>query len=600
MPPFFRLPLRTAVPFKLILTEAWQRSRQVSRHLVSRGPALAVAPLVSGVMLGVSSTGWFQLLDWAAYDWFMRTRPATRLASPLVLVTIREADIAQNAQWPMPDRVLAQLLQKIKQAQPRVIGLDLYRDFPVEPGKAELEQVLRSTPNLIGIEKGVGTDLVPPPPLLAANGQVSLADLILDEDGKVRRGLIYITDPHGQTQLGLAAKLAMSYLQTEGIHPSFEGEQLHWGKARIAPLSPSDGGYVNSDTGGYQVLLNYRASRDALPSVSMMQVLNGQVSPDLFRDRIVLIGSEAISLNDFFITPYDFLLTPQSRENRTPGVFIHAQLTNQLIAASRGDTGAMLKVLPEGVEWLWTLFWGMVGGGLSWRLLQPQLHRRQTFPTLTRTVALVAVGGSVLVLHYGLFVAGWWVPVVAPLLSLWGAALISMVYHNQRLQKMVSSDHLTQVANRRYFDLYLAQQFEADRPLSLVLCDVDYFKKYNDTYGHQAGDDCLQRVAAAIRQASRQIDLVARYGGEEFAVVLPNTSSDAAIQVAERIRLQVTALKLPHQASEVQAYITLSCGVVSSAHPNRITPAELITRADQALYQAKATGRDRIVTSYLS
>jgi diguanylate cyclase (GGDEF)-like protein len=170
---------------------------------------------------------------------------------------------------------------------------------------------------------------------------------------------------------------------------------------------------------------------------------------------------------------------------------------------------------------------------------------------------------------------------------------------NQVLQHLAVSDSLTRVANRRRFDEYLDQawwQMARERtPLSLVLCDIDFFKTYNDTYGHQAGDDCLRQVAKAISRAvGRPADLVARYGGEEFAVILPSTKTEGAVQVAEEIQTEVKALELTHTNSQISKYITLSLGVASTIPGHASSPATLIAAADQALYQAKAEGRDTL------
>ncbi|MCT7970932.1 diguanylate cyclase domain-containing protein [Laspinema olomoucense] len=169
---------------------------------------------------------------------------------------------------------------------------------------------------------------------------------------------------------------------------------------------------------------------------------------------------------------------------------------------------------------------------------------------------------------------------------------------NQELHRLASLDGLTQVANRRCFDEFFNHEWrrEAQDPLSLILCDIDYFKPYNDTYGHQAGDECLQRVAAALRECiNPKIELIARYGGEEFAAVLPNTDLKNALELAERIRTQVAALQIPHTKSPVSPYITMSVGVATLIPTPETTPAQLIANADEALYVAKAGGRNRVV-----
>lgn len=169
---------------------------------------------------------------------------------------------------------------------------------------------------------------------------------------------------------------------------------------------------------------------------------------------------------------------------------------------------------------------------------------------------------------------------------------------NYELQRLAAFDALTQLANRRRFDEYLQQEWQRmmreQSSMSLLLCDIDFFKAYNDTYGHQAGDNCLQQVAQVIqRSAKRAIDLPARYGGEEFAVILPNTDQDGAIQVAHDIQFGVKQRAITHRSSSVGATVTVSLGVASTI-PSMITsPALLINAADKALYQAKAEGRDR-------
>ncbi len=136
-----------------------------------------------------------------------------------------------------------------------------------------------------------------------------------------------------------------------------------------------------------------------------------------------------------------------------------------------------------------------------------------------------------------------------------------------------------------------------NKPLSLILCDIDFFKAYNDTYGHIAGDDCLQQVAKAINSAVRRPgDLVARYGGEEFAVILPNTETAGAIHLAETIRASVKGKEIFHPKSFVNQHVTLSLGAATTIPSPDKDPTTLIAAADKALYQAKELGRDKVVT----
>jgi diguanylate cyclase (GGDEF)-like protein len=173
---------------------------------------------------------------------------------------------------------------------------------------------------------------------------------------------------------------------------------------------------------------------------------------------------------------------------------------------------------------------------------------------------------------------------------------------NQQLLHLAMSDTLTQLSNRRSFDEYLSREWQRMgrefSPLSLILCDVDFFKAYNDTYGHPAGDKCLTAVAHVLSEAvKRPADFVARYGGEEFAVILPNTEAIGAAHVAQKIQSKVKALKIPHANSRVSEYVTVSIGIASLFPTSESSPETLIAAADRALYQSKAQGRNCVIFS---
>ncbi|WP_016953097.1 diguanylate cyclase [Anabaena sp. PCC 7108] len=175
-----------------------------------------------------------------------------------------------------------------------------------------------------------------------------------------------------------------------------------------------------------------------------------------------------------------------------------------------------------------------------------------------------------------------------------------LVIANRKLELLANMDGLTQIANRRCFDHYLALEHtrhqREQNPLALIMIDIDYFKVYNDSYGHQGGDECLIKVAQEIAKVTqRPTDLVARYGGEEFAVILSNTDIKGALKVAKTIQTAIASLQIPHQNSQVSNYITLSMGVASLVPTLEQNLETLISYADQALYAAKEQGRNRAI-----
>ena len=304
--------------------------------------------------------------------------------------------------------------------------------------------------------------------------------------------------------------------------------------------------------------------------------------------RIVLIGATAVSTNDWFSTPVG--------GDQVAGVYIHAHMISQLLDLAL-EGKPLLKTLPTYAELLWILSW-VVASVLMSRSVLYSRSLKSEIPAWQLAARLFGLGGGLLGVSYGLFLVGWWLPVVLPMVSMVATVTLGVVYRNQQLQNLAAFDELTQVANRRYFDQHLAESIKINQQLSLILCDVDYFKPFNDLYGHPAGDRCLQQVAHALRFAVRDSDLVARYGGEEFVVVLPNADSETAATVAARIQQQVSQLKIAHEGSLVSPWVTLSCGVANMIAPDFVLPPlRLIEYADQALYEAKQEGRNRVMMS---
>ena len=551
---------------------------------------------VSGLVIALSYLGIFQSLELSTLDRWFHLRPSEEKEKRIVVVTISESDIKEIGQWPMSDLKLSNLISNINQQQPRAIGLDLYRDLPITPGTDELNKVLRSTPNLIGIEKAVG-EVVRPSPILKELEQVALADLVIDPDNTVRRGLLSIQFDDNQVKLGLATRLALMYLAAEDVELEAVGNTANraLGQAIIAPFKGNDGGYVDADAGGFQILLNFRGTETSFQQISLVDVLRGNIPQDLMKDRLVLIGSTAHSLNDLFTTPY----SNSNNSQYLPGVLIHANLASQIISSAL-DGRKLIKVVNDPGEWLWIFAWTCLGSAIGFLGSNNNPLKQNNLSSVRLTIFRLILPGVILLTSgYLLFLLGWWLPVVTPLYSLIFAVLAVSNYQQQQQKKLVFIDGLTQIPNRRFFDEFLADHWlqakKKQQSLCVILCDVDFFKKYNDTYGHQAGDVCLKQVAQVINKAVRTQDLAARYGGEEFVIVLPNATPEIAIMVAQRIGDRLRKLQIPHASSQVSEFVSLSCGIASTTNNSVSSSEYLVAHADRALYLAKEKGRDRYI-----
>jgi CHASE2 domain-containing sensor protein/CheY-like chemotaxis protein len=398
-------------------------------------PVFVIIPSLAIPLIAANTLGIFNLLEWAVRDEFFRLRPPEPQENAVVVVTIDEADIQAAGHWPIPDRSLANLLIAIRAQHPRAIGLDLYRDLPEEPGHQKLVEVFRSTPNLFGVEKIVD-DRVSPPPALKELNQVALADIVLDADRKVRRGLLSAQDSQtpAAVKTGLAAQVALKYLEAEQIElTSIDATQQKFrlGQANFSPLRDRDAGYLKEDLGGYQILLNWRGGQAAFPTVSMRDVLAGKIPTGLMSDRVVLVGSIAPSTNDFFETPYSSNWF--SSQTPTPGVVVHANIASQLIRSAKEGRPTLqgFSGLEQGV---WLVVWVVIGAGGSWWLAS---HSEGKSTILGGRVlwSTIAANGLLLSGAYVAFVGGLLIPVIATVTTLITSVVAtSNAYKHQRLK----------------------------------------------------------------------------------------------------------------------------------------------------------------------
>ena len=368
--------------------------------------AIATAITVAAIVIVGDKAELFQVLEWGTTDGFFRLRPAESIDPRITIVEITETDIKRLRQWPMPDIILAKLLDTIKQQQPAVIGLDIYRDLPVGPGYGQLTEVMSNTPNLIGVEKILG-QAVAPPPILYQRGQVAIADLVPDSDGKIRRALLSAEDSSGKSKLSLGTRAALMYLEKKGITlQQVDAEKMHLqlGRALFKPLTGNEGNYKTDIVGGYQILMNYRGMRSQFQIVSLTDVLSNQIPPDLMRSRIVFIGVTAKSLNDFTYTPYG---------PRLEGVLIHANLTSQILSAAI-DGRPLLKPWPHKIEYLWIFLWSSIGATGSWILIQINQSHNKIIGLGRVVEGIIFAAIFLFLIAYISFLTGWVIPVVPP------------------------------------------------------------------------------------------------------------------------------------------------------------------------------------------
>ncbi len=539
-------------------------------------PVLVAAPAVAGLVSVLRLTGFLQYLSWDALDQFFIWRPAEAPDPRIVIVTIDETDLKQVGKWPIPDQTLAELLLKIKAQQPRAIGLDLYRNLPVEPGYQQLVKVFESTPNLIGIEKVV-RDMrgytIPPPPVLSQKEQVGANDVIVDGDGKIRRGVLFLHPPGRKSISGFALKLARIYLKGEGITPKrAENGYLKLGKAVFEPFEPNDGDYIGADAAGYQLLLNYRQVEGSFSKVSLTDLLKNRIKKDYFRDRIVLLGSTAASLNDFFYTPYNGGFSHEGP--KMAGIEIQAHILSQILSAAI-EGRPLIKTWSDPLEYGWIFLWSYIGATLAWKL-----------PNSRWTVSSLAIAcGTLVGGAYAAFLAGWWIPVVAPLASLGGSAVAIAAYiaQQQRQEKQTAMTLFgryvsPQIANAiwRDRDTLLAQGRLKGQKLkaTVLFTDIKNFSVLTNKLEPEELMDWLNEYMEAMSEVVlANGGVVDKFIGDAvmavFGVPIPRTTEQAIAndaQAAVRCALEMaTKLKSLNQRwlSQGRPTVTMRVGIAT-------------------------------------
>ncbi|MEM0979086.1 MAG: CHASE2 domain-containing protein [Cyanobacteria bacterium P01_H01_bin.58] len=373
--------------------------------------------LVTGGMGLLRLVGFFEKWEIAAYDSFLDWRPAEAPDDRLLVVGIDEQDIQGREEYPIQEGTVVDLIDALGQYEPRAIALDFALDFPqgTEAERAELEALLASNDRIVSacIMSNERSPGVPPGPGVSVEA-TAFADFPQDKDGVVRRTILvstpgevmadevvrsHICNEPGAELLSLNFLLALIYLEDEEIFAEqTEAGDIVWENTVIPGLFERSGGYASTGATDYQVMLNYRARRDAVPQVSLTDVLEGTVDPNLISDRVILVGYTSPVVNDIFTTPYTET-TPGFRG--MSGVMVHAQATSQLISAVM-DGRPLISNWPELGEIFLIGVWSLLAGAMAFYL------RRW----LLLTLGTVSVSILLWVMAYGLFLQGFWLPVV--------------------------------------------------------------------------------------------------------------------------------------------------------------------------------------------
>ena len=409
----------------------WQRSAVII--LLS---SIAIACLV----IGIRHLGWLQPLELSAYDRLMQLRPLENPDPRLLLITVDEADIQyQNQQqmslrWSLSDEALAQLLAKIKPYNPRTIGIDIYRDFAVDPNYPQLARELATSDRLYAVCKvpaprdGTPEETPPPPEVPASH--IGFSDFVADSGDIIRRQLLHLTPPATSkctAEYAFSLQLALDYLAREGIASNVTPEEyLQIGKTIFRPIDKHSGGYHKVDAAGYQILLNYRSLEsptNIAQQISLRNILSDRFDSqlkDLIKDRLVIIGVIAASSTDDWQTPYSQYSPAQKQ---IPGVYVQAQMTSQIVATAI-DNHPLIWWWSNFWETIWIVVWTLLGGIIGWYLRRP-----------------LFLGVAIAFFLLLLFISSWliwlsagWIPLIPSAIAFVLASITTVLFSRQILR----------------------------------------------------------------------------------------------------------------------------------------------------------------------
>jgi adenylate cyclase len=468
---------------------------RISRFL--RGPALKALIGANLIVVGIvlaRDHGWLQPFELLIYDQLRVSWAGSEPSSRILLVGGNEDDIT-DFDWPLRDGELADLLERLAAWQPRVIGVDIYRDRPKPPGTERLVAVLERHKEILWtfkLQEGV-RGAIEPPEVLRGSDRSVLADVVPDPGNVIRRALLYAGDEN-YTAMGM--ELGLQYLAADGIRPApAPDDQIRLGRALIAPLDDASGPYARLDSAGYQILLDYHGGSNPFPLKSIGEIMRNDEAAPLVRGRAIIVGVVSESVKDFFSTPFN---TGFNSEDQMNGIAVHAHIADQLIREAV-DGAAILHGFSRGVEDLWIWAWAMAGMALG-------LLVRNTTPALCASVAGL-LGLAVIV--YAAFGAAVLLPALPAAIAWMGSAgLTNQVLH--------AASNRARAHLRRTFEHYLApaviaQMLDSDtlpmlggerREISVLFTDVAGFttlaETLDPTFLADLTNEYFEGVCAAI------------------------------------------------------------------------------------------------------
>ena len=532
----------------------------------------------------------------------------------IVILAIDDASLEaiwdKYGEWPMPRNIYGDVINYIEAEKPQAIVFDMMFIKSIRADKEADDYFTETMNKYNNIYTGLNFDNLPSdvrkpadlperiklninnnskvdfktkynfpncrlilPGLINGKVQIGLTNVIRSNDGIIRFISPVLTYKNEYYPY-LAFKVGGDYLKSkqDNNYTIDKNRNLIAGYTKI-PLNKNGEAILNwYGEGGTHTIV---------PLYKIIQEIEGK-NPNKFdfKDKIIIVGTTAQSLHDTKSIPV--------QSETYPGAEIHATFINNMIDNNfikRTSTTVNILILAGVIT--------LVGGIAM-------------FSTSTLFAVLSTVLFSIaylLIAYYTMEYYNLWIPVVFPVIAIIAAFTFSLIAKYlmksrdfEYQYKLATIDGLTELYNHRYFQDTLRKQIEISRrynqPVSLIICDIDYFKKFNDTYGHQAGDAVLRQVAQTLKKNSRTTDFVCRYGGEEMSIILPNTKAEEALMLANRICSAVSE-KPFHLTPVDTAEVTISLGV-STFPDNAQTPQDLIEWADKGLYYAKEHGRNQV------